>query len=181
MYIAEKRYTIINNVIMRYTCETCALLFAYFFSIKRSISDTKKRQFFSRHTKENAERRWTPPLVRSVSRFTRVVVAESVIFWRDEDDDTSNDDARFFFLRLYATCKKREKKKNDSFFVHAWGDAVSRRGDDLPVFVFLRPREKDEKRCDDDENNETILWRELFLLDEKYSDLVQRGRRRRAG
>ena len=152
-----------------------SLLFAYFFSIERSISDTKKRQFFSRrHTKENAERRWTPPLVRSVSRFTRVI-AES------EDDDT-NDDARgFFFLRLYATCKKREKKKNDSFFVHAWGDAVSRRGDDLPVFVFLRPREKDEKRCDDDDNNETILWRELFLLDEKYSDLVQHGRRRRAG
>ena len=148
---------------MRYTCETCALIFAYFFSIKRSISDTKKRQFFSRHTKENAERSWTPPLVCSISRFTRVI-AKSIIFWRDEDDDT-NDDARFFFLRR-ATFKKREKKKNDYFFFHSWGYAVSRRGDNLPVFVFLRPR-KDEKRCDDDDNNETILWRELFLLDEK--------------
>jgi len=64
-----------------------------------------------------------------------------------------------------------KKKKNDYFFVHTWGCAVSRRGDNLlPVFVFLRPRE-DEKRCDDDddENNETMLWHdELFLLlDEK--------------
>ena len=149
--------------------DMCSDFCIFFFHRKVNFRYKKARQFFSRHAKENAERRWTPPLVRSVSRFTtRVVVAESVkIFWRDEDDDTSNDDARFFFLRLYATCKKREKKKNDSFFVHAWGDAVSRRGDDLPVFVFLRPREKDEKRCDDDDNNETILWRELFLLDEK--------------
>ena len=149
----------------------CCHFCIFFFHRKVNFRYKKARQFFSRQAKENAERRWTPPLVRSVSRFTRVVVAESVkIFWRDEDDDTNDDEKRFFFLRLYATCKKREKKKNDYFF-HSWGYAVSRRGDNLlPVFVFLRPRE-DEKRCDDDddENNETILWHdELFLLlDEK--------------
>ena len=128
------------------------------------ISIHKKAAVFRYKEEErNAERSWTPPLVCSISRFTRVI-AESIIFWRDEDDDT-NDDARFFFLRR-ATFKKREKKKNDYFFFHSWGYAVRRRGDNLPVFVFLRPR-KDEKRCDDDDNNETILWRELFLLDEK--------------
>ena len=151
--------------------DMCSDFCIFFFHRKVNFRYKKARQFFSRHAKENAERRWTPPLVRSVSRFTtRVVVAESVkIFWRDEDDDTYNDDARFFFLRR-ATFTRGEKKKNDYFF-HSWGYAVSRRGDNLlPVFVFLRPRE-DEKRCDDDddENNETILWHdELFLLlDEK--------------
>lgn len=133
------------------------------FAFKKKVNFAiQKSGSFLVDTKENAERSWTPPLVCSISRFTRVI-AKSIIFWRDEDDDT-NDDARFFFLRR-ATFK-REKKKNDYF---SWGYAVSRRGDDdhtLPVFVFLRPR-KDEKRCDDDDNNETILWRELFLLDEK--------------
>ena len=96
----------------------------------------------------------TPPLAAAP------VAPEMTAVSLDEEDD----DARFSFLRR-ATFKKREKKKNDYFF-HSWGYAVSRRGDNLPVFVFLRPR-KDEKRCDDDDNNETILWRELFLLDEK--------------
>jgi len=144
--------------------DMCALLILHLKKVNFFFRAIQKSGSFLVDAKENAERSWTPPLVCSISRaHFNVTEDESivVIFWTDEEDD----DARFFFLRR-ATFK-REKKKNDYFFFHSWGYAVSRRGDDdhtLPVFVFLRPR-KDEKRCDDD--NETMLWHELFLLDEK--------------
>ena len=88
-----------------------------------------------------------------VSWFTHKFIMHGILWYLHKDHHQVDKDKTF--------------QKNDYFFFHSWGYAVSRRGDDdhtLPVFVFLRPR-KDEKRCDDD--NETILWHELFLLDEK--------------
>lgn len=67
---------------MRYTCETCALLIFH--------QHLKKSQFFRAiqksgsflvDAKENAERSWTPPLVCSISRaHFNVTEDESIIF-----------------------------------------------------------------------------------------------------
>jgi hypothetical protein len=69
---------------MRYTCETCVLCFCIFSpmharSLKKKVNfDTKNDGSFLADAKENAERSWTPPLVRSISR-THNVTAESVV------------------------------------------------------------------------------------------------------
>jgi hypothetical protein len=63
----------------------CALLLHFFSPMharealkKRSISIQKTTRRFLADAKENAERSWTPPLVRSISR-THNVTAESVV------------------------------------------------------------------------------------------------------
>jgi len=65
---------------MRYTCETCALLILHLKKRSKFFrAMIQKSGSFLVDAKENAERSWTPPLVCSISRTHFNVTDESVV------------------------------------------------------------------------------------------------------
>jgi len=59
--------------------DMCSLTSIFFPFLKRSVSRQKSGSVLVVDVKENAERCWTPSLVYSISRFTRVAI-EIIVF-----------------------------------------------------------------------------------------------------